>query len=98
VRFQGLVIARHEMMVASDVEFRVNEKGRQRVVQERRKNVHAFVVAKSFQTFGERTGACGLKLISYNPYKCGSFTVDGEPITRASHVLFEDGRCWLLKP
>jgi hypothetical protein len=45
VRFKGKVIGHYTSLVAANVRFKVSERGRQRVLAEQRKNVHAFVVA-----------------------------------------------------
>ena len=49
VRHRGLVIDRLNTFVAEDVEFKVNEKGRQQVIKDHQKNVHAFVVADKYK-------------------------------------------------
>ncbi len=45
VRFKGKVIFHLTTLVAAGVTFKVSQKGRERVLRERKKNVHAFVVA-----------------------------------------------------
>jgi len=42
--YKGRVIAHRDSLHLQDAEFKVSEKGRQRVIRERRKNVHAGVV------------------------------------------------------
>jgi hypothetical protein len=95
VRHRGRVIERISEGVAFDVMFKVNEIGRQRVLLERQKNVHSFVVAAGLARKTDRSHE-GLTEIKYNPYKQNCFTVDGEPIQRAAAVLFKDGRCYLI--
>lgn len=41
---KGRVIAHAKRLVLTDVKFKVNESGRQRVIRERVKNVHAFII------------------------------------------------------
>jgi len=53
-------------------QFKVSEAGRQRVLREKRKNVHAFV--EGYLTL-PTYGIDDLQRISYNPYKCGSFVI-----------------------
>lgn len=54
------------------VVFKVSEAGRQRVLKERRKNVHAFV--EGFLASESDWLKCmDKKEVSYNPYKAGSF-------------------------
>jgi hypothetical protein len=95
VRHKGLVVERITEGVAFDVTFKVNEGGRQRVLREKQKNIHSFVVARGLARTTTRT-AEGLSELKYNPYKQDCFTVDGKPIQRAAAVLFRDGRCYLI--
>ena len=80
----------------ADVEFRVRESGRQRMVREQRRNVHAFAVgrlleyihpsdARSMEQFEGRA-------VYYNPYRFTSF-VDREteaPIASAELVQLDE--------
>ena len=65
----GKVIAHVDEFTLSDVKFVVNESGRQRVLAERRKNVHALV---------RGCWSPGVKVyvtnrVRYNPYEAGTF-------------------------
>lgn len=65
---KGRVIKHTNKLFLKDVKFVVQEGGRQRVLKEKSKNVHAFVrgtVAKDKKIIG--------KSITYNPYKYSSF-------------------------
>jgi hypothetical protein len=95
IRHKGLVIERIQEGVAFDVTFKVNEGGRQRVLREKQKNIHSFVVAAGLARKTDRSHE-GLAEIKYNPYKQNCFTIDGEPIQRAAAVLFKGGRCYLI--
>lgn len=95
VRHKGLVIERIQEGVAFDAMFKVNEAGRQRVLAERQKNIHSFVVARGLARKTDRL-LDGLKEIYYNPYKQDCFTVDGAPIQHAQAVLLKGGKCYLL--
>lgn len=69
----------------TDCQFKVSEKGRQRVLRERRKNVHAGVIGtinNEMITFEAPNKIC------YNPYKQSTFTCNGEPIKEAKLVRF----------
>ena len=86
----GVVVAHTTRVAIRDVEFRVNEKGRQRVLREKKKNVHALVTG-CFWGIGE----CGTVDGSfyYNPYNCETFVdADGEPLSRVRRAyLCGDG-------
>jgi hypothetical protein len=90
----GRVVRRTHAIMLRNVQFTVRESGRQRVLQEGRKNVHAF--AKGFVTgsaFGtDRFGrlAC---TVCYNPYNDGHFFIAGGN-TLASRV--DGAQCVIL--
>ena len=71
-----------------DVTFKVSEAGRKRVIEEGRKNVHAFIVGRVSIGKGTACITRGAKKVTYNPYKHDTFvTVDGEhPVTDA-HIV-----------
>lgn len=84
----GKVKARRHRVLLSSAVFLVLESGRQRVLQEKRKNVHAFVIGKlvsdEFTPKGQISGACGIDengpdlpaRVRYNPYRAGYFFTD----------------------
>lgn len=70
--------------------FKISESGRQRVIREGKKNVHAYAVGILLDT----PVAPGDRL-SYNPFKAGHFTRAGEPVTEAAAVLLgSDGKAY----
>lgn len=85
----GLVLGHSRSVKLSHAEFIVNEAGRQRVLREKQKNVHAFIV-------GSFEGTCETPQASeayYNPYKVETFvTPQGEPLTVARSVTLMNTR------
>ena len=82
----GKVIKHSNCVPLFDAQFKVSEKGRQRVLREQKKNVHAYVVGTWVSEFVPRLP---IKLATYNPYKYSSF-VDADskkPLAKASQVL-----------
>ena len=92
VTYKGLVMLKADYLRLSDVEFRVRQGGKQKVRNEQRKNVHAFVI-------GYLDDYCEFpcddipepesnNVITYNPYKYESFVVKDteEPIFNANEV------------
>jgi hypothetical protein len=82
----GRVIKHENCVPLFDAQFKVSEKGRQRVLREQKKNVHAYVVGTWVSEFEPRLP---IKLATYNPYKYSSF-VDAhskKPLAKASQVL-----------
>jgi hypothetical protein len=97
IKHRGLVIARDNFFIAENVTFKVNEIGRQRVIREKRKNVHAYTVSDKY-TFASNTESVDtLKIITYNPYTSSNFVCEGKNITSAEKVLFKGGHCYLLE-
>jgi len=56
--------------VLTDCTFKVYESGRHKVLQEKRKNVHAYVL---FNTYSKGTELLSTEQPYYNPYKCTAF-------------------------
>lgn len=92
-----LVIKHVDSIALDDVTFRVSESGRQRVLREHRKNVHAFVsgVVSSATCCSEQQTFRA----TYNPYKYSSFVAshDESPVHHASRV-FINGRNIIVVP
>jgi hypothetical protein len=79
----GLVIGHTPVINLKDVTFKVSEAGRQRVIREKRKNVHAFVIG---YYVNDQEGTESDKA-TYNPYKYNSFVNDQEqPLNEAKSV------------
>jgi hypothetical protein len=38
----------------------------------------------------------GRRRVTFNPYRAGTFTCDGEPVQEAAEVIFADGAGWVL--
>jgi hypothetical protein len=74
---KGRVIAHHDDVLLFDATFKVSEAGRQRVLRERKKNVHAGVVGQWVGSLDdeltiERIVYNGTA-VTYNPYKYNTF-------------------------
>lgn len=81
-----------------DCQFRVSEAGRQRVLRERRKNVHAGVVGRLAEAVLMDPAAT--QRVTYNPYKFATFVrVDTlEPVRQAARVHLTAGQAFALTP
>ena len=90
MRRKGIVQCHAETLLLSDVTFHVSQKGRERVLREQRKNVHAYVKgklevdSKILQVI--EAGSDWLESLltyrgwvelTYNPYKFSSFVLRG---------------------
>ena len=100
---RGVVRASARVVRLADVEFRVGEKGRQRMIRERRKNVHAFAVGHLVDyvhpSDSRDIAAPEGRGVFYDPYRFESF-VDSEtqsPIVTVRTAHFdEDGVIYSL--
>lgn len=87
----GLVIAHLDRVIIKNPVFKVSEAGRQRVLREKRKNVHAgvegFLIPETNVSLSIR--------ITYDPYKFDSFVIGGDPNKKVASaeyaVLSQDG-------
>ncbi len=88
---KGRVIGHSSMVVLENCTFKVSEAGRQRVLREQRKNVHAGVVGTLVAVAGERAWFPYpvSKQVTYNPYKYETFVYrsDESPIKNCARVL-----------
>jgi len=86
---KGRVIAHRRQLVLHDVIFKVSEAGRQRVLRERRKNVHAGVVGK---WVNDLISVDHKTQVTYNPYKHDSFITkhNEKPIRQANSAFLVD--------
>ena len=92
----GKVIKHENCVPLFDAQFKVSEKGRQRVLREQKKNVHAYVVGTWVSEFKPNFP---IKLATYNPYKYEKF-VDvktGKPIEYAKEVFIDGQRVYIMK-
>jgi hypothetical protein len=65
---KGLVVAHSDTVLLQDATGKVSQAGRQRVLRESRKNVHAGIVGELVHT-GIEGYFPGLTEVTYNPYK-----------------------------
>ena len=86
-----MVVAWADRFMIEDVTCKVREGGRQRVIKDKRKNVHATVI-------GTYIGECEMDTsmmneLYYDPYTLDSFInkETGEKVTEVESVYFEDG-------
>jgi hypothetical protein len=92
VTYDGKVILHADYVKLGDVEFRVRQGGKERVRQDKSKNVHAFVIGTlldycEYPCDNIPSSPSG-KIVTYNPYKHNSFVYKGseEPVYNAKEV------------
>lgn len=97
LQYKGKVIEHPESIVMHNVTFKVSEKGRQRVLARKVKNVHARCGATRIEPIKVRPQHSELKEIYYCPYQTPQFIVKetGEPIFEADCVVGMDNKVFL---
>lgn len=95
LRQKGKVVAHADQLILVDASFHVDERGRQRVLAEKRKNVHA--VIRGY--IGDQTLLLGdqAQRVRYNPYTSDCFHIDGERVDTASHVACVGREVWAVR-
>jgi hypothetical protein len=83
-----VVVGHADGLTLRDVTFDVRPAGRRKVLAERKKNVHAFVVGVLIRPAGE--APYGGEQVTYNPYAAGEFrtVADNRPVRSARLVKF----------
>lgn len=84
VMHKGRVASHLNNVLLSNVEFKVSEAGRQRVLKDKRKNVHAFVVGDIVVGHIRK----GIE-IKYDPYRFKTFVteIEQKPVRSAKLVM-----------
>ena len=92
IQKNGIVVAHADFIKLKNVEFRVRQGGKEKVRQEKSKNVHAFVIGDLVEFCKypcdnipeEPTGS----VVTYNPYKHDSFVYrdNQSPVYNANEV------------
>lgn len=95
-RESGGRVQHAESLQLRNVRFAVQPAGREKVLREQRKNVHAFVRGEVVSIGQDCAGLGAPVLVTYNPYKYDSFVIaeTGEPIHEARVVFIEDKRIY----
>lgn len=93
---KGRVIAHRGSLTLRDVTFKVSQAGRQRVLREQRKNVHAGVVGNWMGCY-EPAIAANTTAVTYNPYKYESFVTkaDDRPVYAAATAHLTDKKIFI---
>ena len=88
----GKVLRTVHRLLLVDVRFVVREGGRQRVLREGRKNVHAFVVGRiASSVYGiDKNGKNLPVTVVYNPHNDAHFYGFGKPLSGARAVLLNE--------
>lgn len=106
ITHKGLVISHADYVKLHDVEFRVRQGGREKVVKEKRKNVHAFVIGTLIEyckyPCESLPSEPNSDIVTYDPYKYNSYVMKDtqEPIYKTGEVEMINSRnkIFITKP
>lgn len=79
-----------------NVKFKVSEAGRQRVLQQRRKNVHAFVTGELIDSLPKNYDK--FDSARYNPYELEKFQSSGKYIDGADYAILNGRQVFVNNP
>lgn len=99
IRQNGLVVAHGDSFVIQQVTPKVSETGRQRVIREKQKNVHAVLVGFiPTEIHNKWFSVDELVELYYNPYRLESFiNIETQQyINHCDYVYFENGKAYIL--
>jgi hypothetical protein len=88
VKHNGKVVLHTNKLALTDVTFAVQPAGRKRVLEEKQKNVHAFVRGNyAGDNFQDHIDCC--EIATYNPYKYETFVTkeDGQPLYKCDKAF-----------
>jgi hypothetical protein len=92
VTYKDRLISHSDYVKLSDVEFRVRQGGRDRVLKDKKKNVHSFVIGTLMDyckyPCENLPSEPNNNIVTYNPYKYNSYVMKDteEPVYRAGEV------------
>lgn len=98
----GRVVGHPQTVALTDAAFKVSQAGRERVLLQRRKNVHAGVqgtlaaIDEGSTARLERKAGTNPFQVTYNPYRYDRFVrvSNAEPVQRADYVFLKPNGCW----
>ena len=94
-----LVEGHSDFLLIDCLEAKISEAGRQRVIKEGVKNVHAGLVGVIFSRKQPKSiDLTSLRAITYNPYKYNSFIYKdtGEKFTSGRVIMLKGGTCYAI--
>lgn len=87
------VIKHVDDILLKNVKFKVSEAGRQRVIKNKRKNVHAYIYGEVIKGLPNPMNLI-FNCVNYNPYKLERFQCQNQYIDRADFVMINGCRVY----
>ena len=100
IKQKGLVVAHADNFIIHSVKTKISQKGRERVLKEKRKTVHAVLVSNNFEKVDKDSiDISKLDELYYEPYTLDSFINKrtGERLESIDSVYLTDGKAYILK-
>ncbi len=96
---KGIVEDHASFLILKDCKLRVSDKGNQKVRDEMRKNVHAYIQGERITAMEAFAELFDMIEITYNPYKYKNFIVKEteEPMNDAAFVVFNGNKVFAKK-
>ena len=89
IRHKGKVIEHAQEVTLTDARFHVQQAGRERVLKQKRKNVHAYISGKLKESFwfiqAPKYIWTAKQHVTYNPYKYETFVYGSNPMITATN-------------
>ena len=86
-----------ENVYLHNAKFKVSEAGRQRVIKNKRKNVHAFIIGEITNRF-ESLELDPFLSVRYNPYEMDKFRCQNKDISAAKTVIINGRHVYAQNP
>jgi len=96
LKYGGKVILHPKELLMYEANFNVSEKGRQKVIATKRKNVHATISSHLIRVCFD-TKFKVVSQIYYNPYITAYFSKAGVKVTKLPLVLLKDNKIYEVK-
>ena len=91
------VVDHVEQIWLGDAKFKVSEAGRQRVIKNKRKNVHAFIIGEITNGF-KSLDLDPFLTVRYNPYEMDKFQCQNKDISSAKTVIINGRHVYAQNP
>jgi hypothetical protein len=87
-----------ERAILTDVVTKVSQAGRQKVIQDKQKNVHAFILAKYYVPIPVDRRVVRSEEIYYNPYEQSTFSENknGPTFTGCEFALLDNSKAYII--
>jgi hypothetical protein len=91
------VVGHADTLELTNCKFKVSEAGRQRVIREKRKHVHAWIEGELHDKREVPLNWPGTKQVRYDPYRMSTFVCECEAVYEALYVRMNSDRTVFMK-